>query len=320
MKTIIYKETDKPRIDKFLASNLDLSRSKIQKLIIDEFVVVNDKEVTPHYDLKEGDVIKIKTETKKNMDVEMAADNIKKEAQDRIKLNIKIIKEDPDYLIVDKPAGLAVHGAEHMNEVTLIDYLVEKYPDIVGVGDDEKRPGIVHRIDKDVSGLLVVARNNKIYEHLKSQFKKRTIKKEYEALVYGATSKDYDTIDFPLRRSTSGYKISALPKGSEIKDDIREAITLFEVKQRFINYTLLNVIIKTGRTHQIRCHLAAYGHPIVGDELYSTKKTREKNKKLKLGRIFLCSVRLGFKDLNGEKVEFKANLPKNLKDVLDKVK
>ena len=251
------------------------------------------------------------------------------------KLIPKIIAETTDYLVINKPAGLAVHGGGNLKEETLSDWLISKYPKIKTVGDDSLRPGLVHRLDKMVSGLMVIAKNNKSFINLKNQFKNRTITKKYTALVYGKVIKDGDIINFPIVRSKSGYKMAALPantsnllvrKHPQNRDrgnidswfKSRQAITEFKVKQRFVNYTLLDLKIKTGRTHQIRVHLFAYGHPLVGDELYYTKKTKVKNKKINLGRIFLVATSLSFDDLQKKRQSFIINLPKELKDFIPK--
>ncbi len=234
--------------------------------------------------------------------------------------SLEIIKKTKDYLVVNKPSGLLIHAASNASGENLANLLLKDYPELKEVGDDSSRPGIVHRLDKNVSGVLVLARTQSMFNYLKKQFKSRQVKKTYQALVYGKLSKDYDTINFPIMRSTKGYKMAAKPRGTEITENIREAETNFQILKKFINYTLLNVKIKTGRTHQIRCHLAAYGHPIVGDDIYSTAKTRIKNKKLNLGRIFLCSTKLGFKDFKGEWQEFSIDLSSDLKNFLKKVK
>lgn len=253
------------------------------------------------------------------------------------KMNLKIITETPDYLVIHKPAGLIVHGGPNISEPSLSDLLLEHCPKIKNVGEDPLRPGLVHRLDKGVSGLMVIAKNNKSFIDLKEQFKKRKIEKEYLALVYGKISKDEGKIDFPIRRASSGHKMAALPiasKGLIDKEHLsdrdqgtnkallesREALSYFYIKKRFINYSLLRVAIKTGRTHQIRVHLSAYGHPLVGDDLYGTKKTRVKNKKLALERIFLIAHKLSFADLAGEKQSFTTTLDKELKSFLETIK
>ena len=237
-------------------------------------------------------------------------------------LKYQTIFENNDFLVINKPAGLLVHGANHIKEPTLADQLLKKYPELAKIGEDPCRPGIMHRLDKQVSGLMVIAKMQAYFDHLKKQFQDRTIIKIYIALVYGKIEKDEDEINFPIQRSSKGHKMAALPfttKGKLTKEG-RQAITEFEIIKKFINYTLLKVKIKTGRTHQIRVHLSAYGHPIVGDDLYSTKKTREKNRKIKLNRIFLAATELSFMDLNKKQKTFKINLPNELKEVLQKIK
>ena len=174
----------------------------------------------------------------------------------------------------------------------------------------------MHRLDKDASGLLVVAKTNATFDHLKQQFKTHQIKKSYAALVYGNIERDIGEINFPISRSAQGYKMAAHSRAH----GGRTAVTEFTVKQHFINYSLLEVKIGTGRTHQIRVHLAAYDHPLVGDNLYGTRRTKELNKKLGLNRIWLHAQELGFYNLQGEWQEFKSEAPKELREILKKVK
>lgn len=249
------------------------------------------------------------------------------------KLIPKIIASTPEYLLIDKPAGLAVHAGGNLKEPTLADWLIANYQKIKNVGDDPVRPGLVHRLDKEVSGLMVIAKTQASFDNLKNQFQERKVIKEYVALVYGRMTKDYGEINFPITRSQSGYKMAALPSGNEnlffrrhpknrdqgnisswLKS--RAALTEFEVLKKFINYTLLRVAIKTGRTHQIRVHFFASGYPLVGDNLYCTKKTELKNKKLNLGRIFLVADHLSFRDLKGAVQDFRIDLPLELEAAL----
>lgn len=249
----------------------------------------------------------------------------------------EIIFEDDNYLVINKPAGLAVHGGGNIKEPTLADFLIERYPDIKDVGDDPIRPGLVHRLDKEVSGLMVIAKNNETFLHLKNQFKDRDIHKEYVALVHGKIANDYGEIDFPIKRSREGYKMAAMPHNTvdllsrrnptdrdqgnlEGMFKAREASTEYTVLKRFINYTLLQVRIKTGRTHQIRVHFFALGHPLVGDNLYFNKKSKVQNKKIDLGRIFLAANKLSFKDLAGETKDFSLDMPPVLSDFLKTLK
>ncbi len=303
------------RLDKFLtnANILKISRNQIQKLIEKNLIKINGLESSSHYSLKPNDVINIVeniSEEKKE---------IKKNFAQTQKYKIKIVEETDEFLVINKPAGIAVHGAP---DYTLVNWLIRKYPDIKKIGDDPERPGIVHRLDKDVSGLMVIAKTQNSFDNLKQQFQKRQIKKEYTALVYGKIIKDNSTINFPIKRSKDGYKMAAIPATTKGKptENARLAETEFNVLKKFINYTLLKIKIKTGRTHQIRVHLAAYDHPIVGDNIYGTAKTRIQNKKLNLKRIFLIADRLSFLDLKNIKKNYKINLNQDLKNILKIVK
>ena len=223
-----------------------------------------------------------------------------------------------EFIIVNKPAGMLSHSLPNKEEDSLAEKLLKDFPELRKVGEDPSRPGIVHRLDRAVSGLMLIPRTHKSFENLKQQFKNRTIQKYHTALVYGRVLKDYDEINFPISRSAKTGKMIALPatvKGEPNKNG-RNSLTLFEIEKKYINYTLLKVQIKTGRTHQVRVHLSAYGFPIVGDNLYGTPKTRLKNKKINLERIFLVASRLSFKDLSGQQRSFKIDLPKDLKEFL----
>jgi 23S rRNA pseudouridine1911/1915/1917 synthase len=321
MDIVITKENAGERLDKFLTALLkDQSRSQIQRQIKDGDFLVNGKKVTAHCFLKEKDILSEGAEEKRG--IPPLNPPWKGSGMELI----KIIDEQKDYLVVNKPAGLIVHGAGHIKEKTLADILLEKYPEIKNVGDDPIRPGITHRLDKEVSGLMVIARNQKSFLSLKDQFKKRTVEKKYIALVHGKIAKGEGVITFPIVRGAKG-KMAALPLPAIVeKEDessarkIRSAITEFKVIKRFINYTLLGLKILTGRTHQIRVHMSAYGTPIVGDNLYYTQKTKARNKKINLGRIFLAAVELGFDDLSGERKKFKIGLPNELKEFLKRAK
>ncbi|MFH1292456.1 MAG: RNA pseudouridine synthase [bacterium] len=232
-----------------------------------------------------------------------------------------IQKEAKDYLIVNKPAGLLTHPTEAGESKTLSGLLVKKYPELAQVGEDPNRPGIIHRLDKLASGLLVIPRNQAMFEHLKKQFQERTVDKEYSVLVHGRVLADENTIDLPLSHSKNTKRIAAVPKIKKgIADDRgRTALTDFWVEKRWINFTLLQVKIHTGRTHQIRVHMLAYNHPVVGDPIYFQKKQKRKWDD-ELGRLFLHCNKLGFVDLQGKKRVFKSKLPKKLEDFLKKIK
>jgi 23S rRNA pseudouridine1911/1915/1917 synthase len=295
------------RLDVFLAPlEANFSRSQLQKLIEQEQVLVNGAVKSSHYKVKLDDEVEVITKSLK------VVSRKSKEEKEKSLPNIKVIFECDDYLVVNKPAGLVVHGTATSTAVTLVDWLVANYPKIKKVGDDPLRPGIVHRLDKSVSGLMVVALTNKAWKDLKKQFQARTIDKRYQGLVYGKVIKDDGVINFPLERSSDGHKMAAKP----VSQGGKEAITEFVVLERLINYTLLELTIKTGRTHQIRAHLAAFNHQLVGDDWYGTVMTKAKNKKLKLGRVFLAAVYLAFDNLEGERVKYKLPLPAELKKVM----
>jgi len=249
----------------------------------------------------------------------------------------EIIFENNDYLVINKPAGLAVHGGGNIKGLTLADLLIEHYPKIKTVGDDPIRPGLVHRLDKEVSGLMVIAKNNKTFLNLKNQFKDRDINKEYTALVHGKMANDFGEINFPIKRSSEGFKMAAMPLNTvellsrrqpKSRDQgnldglfkAREASTEYNVITRFVNYTLIQVKIKTGRTHQIRVHFFALGYPLVGDTLYFNKKSKVQNKKIALGRIFLVANKLSFKDNKKEIQSFSLGLPVELESFLKTLK
>jgi 23S rRNA pseudouridine1911/1915/1917 synthase len=311
MKYTIKKDSAGSRLDLFLVKKLKKTRGQIQQIIEAGAVLVNGKKLSNHYALKEGEEVEIKSAKK----------TIKKDNDTGVKP--EVIFANKEFIVINKPAGLIVHGAPHIKQPTLADWLVKKYPELKKVGEDKTRPGIMHRLDKDVSGLLVIARTNEAFANLKKQFQDRGVEKVYTALVYGNVSKDNDKIDFSLKRSSGGHRQAAVPDGYDFKEnylELREAFTEFQVLQRLINYTLLSVKIKSGRKHQIRVHLFAYGYPLVGDNLYSTKKTREQNRKNKLGRIYLVSSKLSFTDLSGKRQSYSIELPSELKEFLKVIK
>ena len=227
----------------------------------------------------------------------------------------KIIYESPDFLAIAKPAGMTVHPAkvhkrQDRGETYLTDWLISKYPEIASVGDDpEERPGIVHRLDKDTSGVIIVARNQPYFEYLKSLFQGKIIHKKYVALVYGDVKEDQGTIDKPI-----GIKPGTIKRTVHGGKMPKEAITDYKVLKRFDEYTFIEVTPRTGRTHQIRVHLASIGNPIVGDLVYGGK--RQKKSKFKLDRQFLHARSISFETSPGHAVEFEAPLPEDLTKAL----
>lgn len=227
-------------------------------------------------------------------------------------IKIKVIFENDEYLVIDKPAGLLVQPTTHQRENTLVEWLVNKYPEIVNIGQQD-RPGIVHRLDKDVSGLMVIAKTQGSYQNLVGQFKNSRVKKEYSAIVYGLPSLQKGTINLPVGRTKKG-KLIAIKYRKGVKLE-KSAVTEYEVVKSFNNFSLLKIKPLTGRTHQIRIHLRETGCPIVGDQEHGIKN---KELKIKNGptRIFLHASYLGFYDLSGQWQECKSELPKEMSEFI----
>ncbi len=318
---IVKKISNGERLDVFLSNKLKITRSQAQKMIDNEQIVINNKKPKKYGEVvKENDEIKFCTKKGENKKI-----NIKKETSP-IKtsepiLPVKIIAETPDYLIVEKPSGMLTHPTQAEEKTTLVDWLIKKYPKIKNVGEDKIRPGIVHRLDKEASGLLVIAKTQKMFNHLKEQFKNREVKKEYIVLVHGRIAKDWDEINFPIGRSETADKMAATPKTIKgLQSDVgKEARTEFFIEKRFVNFVLLRVTIHTGRMHQIRAHMLAYNNPVVGDPIYFQKKQKRIWDE-KCGRLFLHSAKLGFNDLEGKFVEFESPLPEQLQKFLKIIK
>ncbi|MBP1889733.1 23S rRNA pseudouridine1911/1915/1917 synthase [Clostridium moniliforme] len=286
------------RIDKFLSSKFeDKSRSFIQGLIENEGVLVNDKKIKSNYKLKENDKIEIKMPEVKELEVE--AENIP----------LNIIYEDKDVIVVNKPKGMVVHPAPGNYTGTLVNALLYHCKDLSSI-NGVIRPGIVHRIDKDTTGILVVAKNDNAHNKLSEQLKVHSMKREYYALVEGRIKKDSGTIDKPLARSKKDrLKIAITPEG-------KRAVTHYEVIERFKNASLVKCILETGRTHQIRVHMASIGYPLVGDPTYGFKKGKFKNE----GQM-LHAKTLGFiHPTTNEYMEFTSELPEKYKELLENLR
>ena len=243
----------KIRIDKYLSSELDLSRSKIQNLIKDELVLVNDKVVSSNYQVKDKDEIEVKDE----LDYEI---NIEPED-----IDIDVVYEDDDLLVINKCSGMVVHPAPGHYSGTLVNALLYKFNI---ESKDKIRPGIVHRLDKDTSGLMLVAKNEKTHDALSSMISKKEVDRHYLAIVDGVITHDTGTIDAPIGRDLNNRQKMAV---TDINS--KEAITNFKVLERFNNNTLLECILETGRTHQIRVHLSYIGYPVNNDPLYGKGKS-----------------------------------------------
>ncbi len=253
-KVIVGNEEENNRIDSYLSNKVEISRVTIQRLIKEEKILVNNKSTKSSYKIQQGDVIIVNEDEPKETTIK---------AQD---IPVEIIYEDNDIIVVNKPKGMVVHPANGNPDGTLVNSLMAICKDsLSGIGG-EIRPGIVHRLDKDTSGILIVAKNDKAHINLSEQIKKHEIEKTYIALVKGIVKENEATINMPIGRSTKDRKKMAVVRTG------KEAITHFKVIKRYNNYTLLEIKIETGRTHQIRVHLSQIGYPIVGDTTYSNGK------------------------------------------------
>jgi 23S rRNA pseudouridine1911/1915/1917 synthase len=299
---IVPPEEDGMRADVVLSQHIATSRSRIQKCIKTGEITLNGHSFIAHDTVQENDVLLYPA---------TLTDPPPPKTGSAPTLNI--VFQNDDLLVLEKPAGLLVHQAtEYGTEQTLVDGLIEAFPAIKTVGDDPIRPGIVHRLDRDVSGLMVVAKTQEMFENLKSQFQERTTQKIYLALAYGVIPADADDIRLRIARSKSRGRMVARPESQEGK----EAVTKYEVLDRFKIATYVRVQILTGRTHQIRAHFKAIDHPLVGDKLYA-KKSMKHIRPIELDRIFLHAHELTIRLLDGEEKTFTSELPSDLQTVLE---
>jgi len=227
-------------------------------------------------------------------------------------IKLKIVFENKDIIVIDKPAGLTVHPVNPEQDDTLVNGLIARYPEIKNVGEDPLRPGIVHRLDRDTSGLMMAAKNNAAFIFLENQFQERRVIKKYLALVIGQVKDKKGIITKAISLSKKDHR-----KRSALLDaQAKKAWTEYKVLKSFKDYTLLEVELKTGRTHQIRVHLASIGHPIAGDKQYKFKRQPWPEN---LNRQFLHAAYLKFQLPDGKMMEFKSELPKDLKEVIGTV-
>ena len=281
------------RVDRFLAGMCtDLSRTRIKRLIVDGEVTVDGGNTNAGYRLRVGQSVNIRVP-------DPAPSHML--PQD---IPISVVYEDEHLLVVDKPAGMAVHPGVGHPDSTLLNAILGLHSDIGSVGG-QSRPGLVHRLDKDTSGLMLVAKNDESHEHLSAQFRDRTIKKGYVALVVGHPEPSEAIIDAPVGRDPHDRKKMA------IVDDGRSASTLYRMIQKFSGCSYIDVRPRTGRTHQIRVHFASIGHPVVGDATYGRADPR-------LSRQFLHAAHLDFQHpATGERQVVDTPLPDELQTVLD---
>ena len=284
------------RLDKFISENSDISRSYAAKLIEDGCVTVNLKPAQKKTKVATGDEIRIALP--EPQEIEAKPENIP----------IDIVYEDDSVIVVNKPQGMVVHPAAGNMSGTLVNGLL--FHCSLSSINGAVRPGIVHRIDKDTSGLLVVAKTNEAHEALSEQLKERKALRKYYCIVNGNIKEDSGTVDKPIGRHPTDRKRMAIIEGG------RDAVTHFKVLERFGQFTLVECTLETGRTHQIRVHMASLGHNIVGDPVYGVKKDREKGK----GQL-LHAKTIGFKHpKTGEIMEFTSNLPEAFTVALEKLR
>ena len=299
MKEFIVKDDEVgKRIDSYLSNkDNEISRVAVQRLIKNDKILVNGKSTKASYKVQENDNIKVEEEKPKEISLK---------PQD---IPVEIIYEDKDIIVVNKPKGMVVHPANGNPDGTLVNSLMSICKDsLSGIGG-EIRPGIVHRLDKDTSGVIVVAKNDKAHINLSEQIKNHEVEKTYIALVKGVVKANEATIDMPIGRSTKDRKKMAITKTG------KNAITHFKVIKRFHNYTLLEVKIETGRTHQIRVHLSQIGYPIVGDTTYSNGKNEWEIK----GQC-LHAKSLKFKHpITGKEMFLEAKMPEYFEEVINEL-
>ena len=301
IKLLEVSEGEEGRLDKYLSDKLeDMTRSYLKKLISDDkAVLVNGNPAKPNYKLKPGDIIELAVP--EPIELEIKAENIP----------LDIVYEDSDMLVVNKPQGMVVHPAAGNYTGTLVNALLYHCGDSLSGINGEKRPGIVHRIDKDTSGLLLVAKNDNAHQKLSSQIKEHSLTRAYKALVHGNIKQDSGRIDAPIGRHPGDRK-----KMTVTDKNSREAVTNFKVIERYGRYTVVECVLETGRTHQIRVHMSKKGHPIVGDKTYGVKK-----EEFNLAGQLLHAYKVGFiHPVSGEYMEFVSELPDYYMNVLDRLR
>lgn len=297
-KSLVVKHLwDPKRIDAYLAAALssEFSRNQLKEALLKEKILVNGKPVKPRHLVQNGDLVEIKLEAEKPYKPEPE------------KTPLKIIYEDADLLVIDKPAGMVVHPGAGNKKGTLVNALLGAKLKLSSAGGD-LRPGIVHRLDKDTSGLLLVAKNNRAHAALQAQFQERSLTKIYYALVRGSVEFEEGHIEEPIGHHPRIRQKMAVVRGEKG----RVAETHYKVKQRFRYSTFLELKILTGRTHQIRVHLAHLGYPVLGDALYGTSSSEYTRQALHAAKIEFRHPR------SGKLVKFESPIPKDFKEMLEK--
>ncbi|HDR8062847.1 RluA family pseudouridine synthase [Bacillus thuringiensis] len=294
VQVTVVEEQKNERIDKFVAGiNNEWSRSQVQQWIKDDVVTVNGKAVKVNYKVKEEDEITVTIPEPEALDIQ---------PED---MNLEIYYEDADVLVVNKPRGMVVHPAPGHTSGTLVNGLMHHCTDLSGI-NGVMRPGIVHRIDKDTSGLLMVAKNDMAHESLVNQLVAKTVTRRYKAIVHGVIPHDKGTIDAPIGRDKKERQ------SMTVDENGKNAVTHFQVLERFKDFTLVECRLETGRTHQIRVHMKYIGYPLAGDPKYGPKKTLDMN-----GQALHAGI-LGFDHpRTGEYIQFEAPIPEVFEEALN---
>ncbi len=294
------QENQQMRLDKYLAEQFpEHTRSYLQKLIKEGQVMVNGKTVKSGYQLSKGDEVSVTIPEPKELDVEPQ------------KMDLDIVYEDEDVILINKPKGMVVHPAPGHTTDTLVNGLLYHCKDNLSGINGVARPGIVHRIDRDTTGILIVCKNDMSHNSIAAQLKEHSINRRYRALVHGNLKEDTGTVEGPIGRHPVDRKKMAINERNG-----KPAITHYTVLERFGNYTLIECKLETGRTHQIRVHMTSIGYPLVGDEVYGPAKCP-----FKLQGQCLHAMVLGFvHPRTGEYMEFSADLPEYFEDLLKKLR
>ena len=294
------QENQQMRLDKYLAEQFpEQTRSYLQKLIKEGQVLVNGKTVKSGYQLSKGDEVSVTIPKPKELDVEPQ------------KMDLDIVYEDEDVILINKPKGMVVHPAPGHTTDTLVNGLLYHCKDNLSGINGVARPGIVHRIDRDTTGILIVCKNDMSHNSIAAQLKEHSINRRYRALVHGNLKEDTGTVEGPIGRHPVDRKKMAINERNG-----KPAVTHYTVLERFGNYTLIECKLETGRTHQIRVHMTSIGHPLVGDEVYGPAKCP-----FKLQGQCLHAMVLGFvHPRTGEYMEFSADLPEYFEDLLKKLR
>jgi RluA family pseudouridine synthase len=318
---LTHKEQQPIRLDVLLAQTMNISRNQAQKIIKAGAVFVNGKKEKANCSVKLDDKIFVNETTKQPAGGDNPLNNGR---QQTTTVEPQILSETEDYLVIEKPAGLIVHTND-ANQPSVVSWLIKKYPEIARIADPESliredqtfRPGIIHRLDRDVSGLMLIAKTQSAFDFFKEQMQRKNIKKQYIALVHGKLDKAEGEINFEISKKAGEPKMAAHPFGS---GKGKPSLTTYETIQVFKNFTLVKASPITGRTNQLRAHFFAIDHAIVGDKKYANKKDLLKNAKLNIERPFLHAAKLEFVNRQGNKQIFESGLPAELTAVLAKAR